>query len=158
MLKIMMGFIFFVLSIYGCNVSPSHSRKNSTNVTVRPADEQLIGLYKPDATTIENFHRYSIQNNSTFRLNKGGLLDYHQIPISILDFTEERKNNNTLLTGLGEWKINDKGYIELDLTFKLDENNTLSTPMVLTKQLDKYIIYYYLGDPNKDSVAVFIQQ
>jgi hypothetical protein len=153
-----MGLILIVFSIHSCNVSPSRSRKNYTTVTVRPSDDELIGLYKPDARTLENFHRYNIQNNSTFRLNKGGLLEYRQIPISILNFTEERKNNKNLLNGLGEWKITDKGYIELELTFKLDENNTLNTDMVLSKQSDKYIIYYSLGDPNKDSIAVFIQQ
>jgi len=157
-MKIMIALIFIVFSIYSCKVSPSRSRKNSTTVTIRPADDELIGVYKPDAATLENFRRYNIQNNSTFRLTKDGSLEYRQIPISILDFTEERKNNNTLLNGLGEWKISDKGYIELELTFTLDENNTLNTDMVLTKQFDKYIIYYYLGDPNKDSVAVFIQQ
>jgi hypothetical protein len=154
----MIGFGLIFCSICSCSISSSHLRKNLKTVTVKPSDEQLIGVYKPDVTTIQNLPRYGIQNNSSFRLSKGGRLEYRQIPIRILDFTEDRKNNNTLLTGQGEWKINDRGYIELDLIFKLDENNTLSTPMVLTKQLDKYIIYYFQGDPNKDSVAVFIQE
>jgi hypothetical protein len=140
------------------NLAPSRSNQNFTTVTVKPVDDELLGLYKPDATTIKKFSRYNIKDTSTFLLNKGGLLEYRQIPISILNFTEERKNNNTRLNGSGEWRVTDKGYIELQLSFKLDENNTLNTDMVLSKQFDKYIIYYYLGDPNKDSVAVFIQQ
>ncbi|RZK08273.1 MAG: hypothetical protein EOO46_14260 [Flavobacterium sp.] len=158
MRKITIKFILILLSFLASTTLPSCFSNDLKTVTSKPPDDELLGLYKPDLNTQKSYGHYGIQSNSSFQLKELGLLEYSQIPIRILDFVQDRNDNQTLLTGFGEWKVNDKGYIDLDLTFKLEENHTLITSMVLTKKLDKYIIYYFMGDPNKDSVVTFVQQ
>ena len=158
MLKKKLGLILIIFSIYSCNTFSSNSESGLDIVKEKPIGNSLLGFYLPDEITKTTTQGYSKQSKSSFILKQDGILEYNQIPISTIDFTKYFQKNDSTITGLGKWEMTNLNGLELNLIFNLDSNNIFNTPIPLYKKNNKYVIYFLVGDPNKKSAAMFIQQ
>ena len=157
MLRIFFSFFIIVCSIFSCN---NHSKaKNLDAIKEKPAIEELLGVYNADVHTSRTVNGYTEKISSFFKLSKDGILEFSQIPISTLDFAEYFKNNHEQINGRGQWEVdNQSGFIELNFELNINDSTIANTSFTLSRIGKKYAFSCFVGDPNKNVTATFVQQ
>lgn len=152
------NYIFLLTILIGCNYIPCSSSSDLSNVKESPKKSAVVGIYKPDKFTMQDFTEYLNAANTSLTLSNDGSMTLKNFPKKTFAFDDVA--DSLKIDGDGTWSmVSQAGKTKISTNIRFSKSGVIQpSPFDLFKRDGKYFILIDIGDPDLCSSVRLEQQ